>query len=401
MKEIIGYIMPHVPLPKQEELPYDGFCRLTLTNGKVIEIEGEGKFNFTEEVVGDFSKIKKLTLGNQCTSFNASGSWGVTTNLIEFNLGANVVSSSFGLLSGSDYLSVIKVDKENPDYNSENNCNAIIGSSKKGLILGCNNTVIPDGVKSIELGAFRECHKLKSITIPNSVETINSYAFQNCSQLESIIIPSSVTRLDSAVFMGCTSLASIEVEEENPMYDSRDNCNGIILTSQNTLLIGCKNTIIPDSVTTIKQDAFYSCTTLASITIPKNVTSIEQSAFFGCSGLTSIVVDPENTVYDSRNNCNAIIRGNSVVVGCKNTVIPDTVNSIGASAFGGQTSLTSFNIPESITYIGDSAFFGCTGLTAITFSGTMEQWGAVSKGGLWREGTPLSVIHCSNGDVTS
>lgn len=400
MKEIKGYIMPHVPLPKQEELPYDGFCRLTLTNGKVIEIEGEGRFNFTEEVVGDFSKIKKLTLGNQCTSLSASGSWGVTTNLIELNIGANIVSSSFGIFSGSEYLSVIKVDKENPDYNSENNCNAIIESSKKRLILGCNNTVIPDGVKSIEQGAFRECHKLKSIIIPNSVKTIGNYAFQNCSQLESIIIPSSVTYLEPATFRGCVGLTSIEVEEENPMYDSRDNCNGIISTSQNTLLIGCKNTIIPDSVTTIRQDAFYNCTTLASIIIPKNVTSIEQSAFFGCSGLTSIVVDPENTVYDSRNNCNAIIKNNSVVVGCKNTAIPDTVNSIEAAAFGGCTSLTSFNIPESITSIGGSAFFGCTGLTAITFSGTMEQWEAVYKADFWKEATSLAVIHCSNGDIT-
>ena len=93
-----------------------------------------------------------------------------------------------------------------------------------------------------------------------------------------------------STFEDCTGLTSIIVDTENPKYDSRDNCNAIIETATNTIIAGCKNTFIPNSVTSIGCAAFYSCTGLTSISIPNSVTSIGSYAFARCTGLTSISI---------------------------------------------------------------------------------------------------------------
>ena len=115
------------------------------------------------------------------------------------------------------------------------------------------------------------------------------------------------------------------------------------------------------SVTSIGNYAFFRCTGVTSVTIPNSVTSIGDYAFRYCSGLTSIVVESGNIVYDSRNNCNAIIEtaSNTLIVGCKNTIIPNSVTSIDDAAFLGCSGLTSVTIPNSVTSIGNSAFYCC------------------------------------------
>ena len=120
-------------------------------------------------------------------------------------------------------------------------------------------------------------------------------------------------------------------------------------------------------VTDIGEDAFYNCRSLISVSIPSNITSIGKGAFANCSSLTSITVDAGNAVYDSRENCNAIIKTatNMLVSGCQNTVIPNSVTSIGDRAFQNCGGLTSINIPSGTTYIGNDAFYGCSGLTSV------------------------------------
>ena len=195
-----------------------------------------------------------------------------------------------------------------------------IGSNAFSYCTGLTSITIPNNVTTIGSGAFYQCTGLTSITIPNSVMTIEFEAFYDCSSLTSITIPSSVTSIRSDAFSDCSSLVSIIVEEGNTKYDSRNNCNAIIETSSNALIAGCKNTTIPNSVTTIGSGAFYQCTGLTSITIPNSVTTIGSYAFSGCTGLTSITIPSSVTRIESGafEDCSAL---NSVKVSSTSPVI--------------------------------------------------------------------------------
>ncbi len=198
--------------------------------------------------------------------------------------------------------------------------------------------------KSTTIYHFNEGWTITTANIPASVTyggktysvtSIGASAFRDCTGLTSVTIPSSVTRIAVAAFYYCTSLTSIVVENGNSVYDSRNDCNAIIETATNTLIVGCQSTIIPNSVTSIGLGAFCGRSSLTSVTIPNSVTSIGESAFYGCSSLTSVT-------------------------------IPNSVKSIGREAFYNCTGLTSVTIPNSVTSIGGSAFSGCSGLTSVT-----------------------------------
>lgn len=238
---------------------------------------------------------------------------------------------------------------------------------------GCINLTsvnIPSGVTSIGKYAFFVCEKLPAITIPSSVQSIGKNAFGYCKAIETINIPASVTSIGENAFLACSSLASITVENGNTTYDSRNECNAIIETSINTLILGCKKTVIPSGVEAISEKAFNLCKGLTTINIPASVTSIGSFAFSQCPSLASITVDGGNQTYDSRNNCNAIIQksDSSLIVGCKATVIPSDVKTIGDNAFYGMTGLKSITIPASVITIGSDAFTDCDSLEKVTIA---------------------------------
>ena len=219
------------------------------------------------------------------------------------------------------------------------------------------SVTIPNSVTTIGSGAFSGCSGMTSVTIPNSISSIGNSAFIGCSGLISITIPKSVTSIGSNPFADCRSLRSISVESGNTMYDSREKCNAIIETSSNNLICGCKNTIIPNGVTSIGDCAFSGCSGLTSVAIPNSVTSIGRSAFSGCSGLTSVTIP---------NNVTSIEY--SVFSGCSgmtSVIIPNNVTTINTWAFKGCSSLTSVTIPNSVTSIGYCAFEKCKSLTSI------------------------------------
>ena len=151
-----------------------------------------------------------------------------------------------------------------------------------------NSVTIPNSVIYIGYQAFYECTGLTSVSIGNSVASIESFAFCGCSGLSSITIPNSVTLIGRGAFEKCSSLTSMSVEKGNTVYDSRDNCNAIINIATNTLVAGCKNTVIPNSVTSIGYLAFFGCSGLTSVTIPNGVSSIGEQAFSWCSSLRHV-----------------------------------------------------------------------------------------------------------------
>lgn len=251
-----------------------------------------------------------------------------------------------------------------------------IGTGAFSACESLSNVILPDDLIVIGEIAFRECKSLTSITIPDGVTKIGAGAFA-LTALKSITIPASVTDIgfkgsgglgDVAlgVFSGCSELTEIIVDIDNPVYDSRNNCNAIIETSTNSLISGCITTVIPDGVEYIGGYAFDNLEELESIDIPSSVTKIGQYAFFNCRNLKSIVL-PENLTYigsRSFGQCHSL----------KNVTLPDGMETIGSRAFYYCDSLESITIPASVTIVEGSAFLACSSLANVYYGGTCSQW---------------------------
>lgn len=152
---------------------------------------------------------------------------------------------------------------------------------------------IPQGVTRIGKYAFCECTNLKKVVIPDSVKIIDDLCFDSCTSLRSIAIPKSAEKVSIFFTYNCNDLESIVVEEGNPVYDSRDNCNALIMVDEkkkSVLLRGCKNTVIPNTVKMIEAYAFVRVNGLVSVTIPDSVSEIRHCNFMECPDLKEIVI---------------------------------------------------------------------------------------------------------------
>ncbi|MBQ8064882.1 MAG: leucine-rich repeat protein [Prevotella sp.] len=267
----------------------------------------------------------------------------------------------------------------------------------------CNNLTVTIGsnITSIGKRAFY-ASDLTSLTIPNSVTSISTSAFEFCADLTSLFIPKSVVSIGEEAFSYCESLTSIVVDSDNPVYDSRDNCNAIINTSTNKLMFGCRNTAIPNSVTAIGNYAFNGRNGLTSIMIPDGVTSIGDGAFRGCRSLVSITI-PNSVTFIGEDafagsglssvtipdGVTAISNTMFAESGLTSIVIPDGVTSIGEGAFNGCSFLTSITIPDGVTCIGSYAFNRCRSLTAITIPNGVT---SIGESTFWGCGLTAVVI---------
>ena len=298
----------------------------------------------------------------------------------------------------------MEVESGNENYDSRGGCNAIIETKTNSIIAGCQSTRIPDGVTAIADYAFAGRTGLTgTFIIPETVITIGSHAFIGCTGLAgNLTIPNSVTAIGDNAFAGCTgydgtlslgkSLSSIGTDAFKGTAFIGLNWNvaefadakGLLPENVKQLTIGNQvkmlprnfmagsqltgSLVIPDSVTTIGPNAFYGCLDLnGTLSIGKSVNEIGTGALL-YTNLEGVSVASSNTTFDSRGNCNAIIRTatSTLTRAFKKTTIPSTVKAIGEWAFAFQEhDIASLSIPSSVTAIGDYAFVYSTGLVGM------------------------------------
>ena len=237
---------------------------------------------------------------------------------------------------GMNFKELVESDDANDDYTGY--AGIVVDS-----IQGAYQLILDNSVTKIGDYAFNLSYNLKSLIIPDSVTSIGICVLDD-SNIESIVFGAGVTSFDTVSRIGYNfsmnyTITTIIVDPDNPIYDSRDNCNAIIETATNTLLLGGGNTVIPKSVTSI-EEAFYGRSNLTSITIPSSVTHIGSSAFAETS-LESIT-------------------------------IPESVTSIGEEAFANGWYLTEVTILSNEINIAESAFYDCEKLTTIYYNGNIE-----------------------------
>lgn len=235
----------------------------------------------------------------------------------------------------------------------------------------------PVTVKKINSGAFGYTYSL-NINIPDNITTIvrNSYV----SNRGSIITIGSGLSQMPARSLPSDHATMITVSENNPTYDSRDNCNAVIETETNSLVLGCVNTVIPESVTSIINDAFISCRTLKTLTIPKGVTKLGNTGFefFGCNNLKKIIykgslldwfniniASSNSHPLGKRSGVEMLIDGENIIG--EHLSIPDGVVSIKKYVFPEMPDIKSISIPSTVRTI-DRLSFYANSLTKITVS---------------------------------
>ncbi|MCH5221696.1 MAG: leucine-rich repeat protein [Muribaculaceae bacterium] len=374
------------------------YYNITNESLKTVEV-AKGDFGYSgdivipETVLYDDNIYSVTTIGSEAFYY-CTGLTGIDIPNSVTTIGARAFRSCIGLTSIDIPNSVIT-----------------IGSFVFSSCTGLTSIDIPNSVTTIGNSAFDGCTGLAGVTIGNSVTEIGGSAFNGCTSLTSIDIPNSVTSIGNSPFYGCTGLTEIVVDKENKLYDSRDNCNAIIETYANRLIVGCKNTIIPNSVTTIGSEAFMSCTGLTSINIPNSVTIIDEWAFNECTGLTSLEIpnSVKSIGYQSFSDCiglTEITLGNSLTSigncafencsGLTSINIPSSVISIGFKAFANCSSLKSIDIPSSVISIDNYVFSGCSSLTSVIIPNSVTTIGY----GLFKDCFNLTSISISNSVTT-
>lgn len=251
-----------------------------------------------------FINVKEGTtqIGYRCFA-DSKGLIGIAFPKSVINIGSQI-------FLGCSNLSSITVALGNSQYDSRNNCNAVIDKAQNVLVAGCKTTTIPNTVTAIGDYAFYQC-ELTDVVIPDNVEEIANHAFAFCPLLNTIVIGKGVKKIEDEILLGCNNLKSISVVSANLYYDSRNNCNAIIETSTSKLVAACTTTVIPTSVKEIDDWVFYALDNICSIEIPASVDKIGEYAFAYMDKLRTISIGRNakvlcNNSFTGSNNLRAI-----------------------------------------------------------------------------------------------
>jgi len=395
-------------------------------------------------------KIKTVSFAEGITGIGEYCFYGCSAlNKIVFPSGIEKIGE--GAFYGCGALDDIKIGEGNNKYKFENGC--LIDIEANSVIRGTSSASIPEDVTQIGVGAFSGCdfesfevpetviymgqgafdgcEKLKSVTfpfvgdcrldkdgeaisvtdgdevrgqylyrfgyafgrtgkIPASLETViitdtealGNEAFAEYPGLKTVVLPDSLAKIGDGAFYACSGLTAIELPKELEAIGTGafGGCTG--LTSL----------VVPDKVTEIGGSAFLGCNKLKNVIFGSSVNAIGNGAFAGCSSLESLTVAEGNETYYSEDDCVIAKSTATLVLGCKNSVIPKNVSIIGTGAFRNCIGIVNVKIPSNVTEIGDHAFYSCTGLISVEIPSGLKKVGAFA----FAECTSLEKINLTS-----
>ena len=347
MKKVIILLFSlFIALPSVWAVQYDFSAVVPSGQTLFFKIESSGV-----SVVSQYSQYSQYSVSNYDSNNRPSGSLVIPSSISNGSSTYSVVS--IGAYAFRDCVGLTSVTIPNTvtsiGRNAFAGCTGLTSmtipnsvTAIDGAFVGCENlisVVLPNTISSID-GAFSGCGSLTTISIPSSVTTIGFMTFYDCASLQSITLPHGVTTIADNAFRGCSNLTSIVVDSGNSFFDSRDNCNAIIETASNSIVLGCGATTIPSTVTAIGEYAFSGCDGLGSMTIPDNVNYIGKAAFKNCANLTRV------------------------------EVLGD-VTTLNALVFDGCVDLEYLSLPSTITSIHLNALRNCSDIDSIMLHSTV------------------------------